>query len=64
VCPQSPFGVLKIMARKQIELATRGLWQIIVKLFLLTSVDLNVGSLGSTYRWQKEADGTLMNTLV
>jgi hypothetical protein len=36
--------------RKQIELATCGLRQIIVKLwkFLLTSVDLDVGSLGST----------------
>jgi hypothetical protein len=32
VCPQSPFGVSKIEARKQIELATSGLRQIIVKL--------------------------------
>jgi hypothetical protein len=33
VCPQSPFVVLKIVARKQIELATCGLRQIIVKLW-------------------------------
>jgi hypothetical protein len=45
-----PLGFWKIVARKQIELATCSLRQIIVKLwnFLLISVDVDVGSLGST----------------
>jgi hypothetical protein len=50
VCRRSQLGVWKIMARKQIDLATCGLLQIRAKLwkFLLTSVDLGVGYLGST----------------
>jgi hypothetical protein len=41
VCPQSQFGVLKNVARKQLELATCGLRQIIVKFwkFFLTPMN-------------------------